>query len=101
MLKSKTPVSALVPTHGSEAETQAVGHHHNSHVMNILPITTLRTIDLGGIKNYGSLFSIFCAKIERFFQRNYAPEYVHATFSAAMKQIRLGSHVLQVIFREA
>ena len=82
MPHAKTMVSGLVPTRGSEAEPHAVGHHHNSNVMNILPVTTLRTIDLGGIKNSGSLFSIFCVKIERFFQRNYAPEYVHQPRSA-------------------
>jgi hypothetical protein len=34
----------------------------NSHVVNILPLTTLRTIDLGGKKNSDPLFSIFCAE---------------------------------------
>jgi hypothetical protein len=31
----------------------------NFHVLNILPLTTLRTIDLGGKKIYGLLFSRF------------------------------------------
>jgi hypothetical protein len=48
----------------------------NFHVSNILPVTTLRTIDLGGKKNYDPLFSVFCAKMRVFFEVNYAPEYV-------------------------
>ena len=35
------------------------GHDDNSHVSNILPVTTLRTIDLEGQKNSDPLFSIF------------------------------------------
>jgi hypothetical protein len=32
---------------------------HNSNVLNILTLTTLRTIDLGGKKIFDPLFSIF------------------------------------------
>jgi hypothetical protein len=42
-------------------------HYHNSNVVNILPVTTLRTIDLGGKKISGPLFSRFCTKTECFF----------------------------------
>jgi len=35
------------------------GEHDNPNVLNILPVTTLRTIDLAGKKNPGPLFSIF------------------------------------------
>jgi hypothetical protein len=48
----------------------------NSNVSKILPVTTLRTIDLGGKKNSGPLFSGFCAKTRVFFEVNYAPKYV-------------------------
>jgi hypothetical protein len=46
---------------------QAVGDHRNSNFFNILPLTTLRTIDLEGKKNSAPLFSRFCVKFERFF----------------------------------
>ena len=39
--------------------TKAVGEHDNLNVLNILPVTTLRTIDLEGKKNSSPLFSIF------------------------------------------
>jgi hypothetical protein len=51
----------------SKTESQAVGGHRNSNVMNILPLTTLRTIDLEGKKNSGPLFSRFCVNFESFF----------------------------------
>jgi hypothetical protein len=39
---------AFSPVHpGSQKEPQAVGRYHNSNVSKILPLTTLRTIDLG------------------------------------------------------
>jgi len=57
-----------------KTEPQAIGHHDNSHVSNILPVTTLRTIDLGGKKKSGPLFSGFCAKMRVFFEVNSAPE---------------------------
>ena len=52
-------------------------HPRNSHVSKILPLTTLRTIDLGGKKNSTPLFSRFCAKIESFFEEYSAPKSVH------------------------
>src|ERR1700685_3839972 len=48
----------------------------NSHVSNILPLTTFRTIDLGGKKNFDPLVSIFWEKTRVFFELNSAPEYV-------------------------
>ena len=53
----------------------------NSHVVNILPLTTLRTIDLGGKKNSDPLFSRFCAEQSVFFEGNSAPEFVQLNFS--------------------
>ena len=50
---------------------------HNSNVSKILPVTTLRTIDLGGKKNSDPLFSRFCAKTESFFGLFSAPKSVH------------------------
>jgi hypothetical protein len=50
--------------------------HDNSNVSKILPLTTLRTIDLEGKKISGPLFSIFCAKMRVFFEVFSAPEYV-------------------------
>src|ERR1700685_187857 len=49
----------------------------NSNVSKILPLTTFRTIDLGGRKNSGHLFSIFCGKTRVFLEVNPAPECVH------------------------
>ena len=60
---------------GPRTEPKAVGHHRNSNVPKILPVTTLRTIDLGGKKNPGPLFSIFWRRNESFFEANYAPKY--------------------------
>ncbi len=38
---------ASSPVHpGSQKEPQAVGRYHNSNVSKILPLTTLRTVDL-------------------------------------------------------
>jgi hypothetical protein len=69
--------AALSPTHhrkgesssapgssirSSIAELRAPGCRDNSHVLNILPATTFRTIDLAGKKNSGRLFSGFCAE---------------------------------------
>ena len=48
-------------------EPRAVRHHCNFHVLNILPVTTFRTIDLEGKKSSGPLFSRFCAKESSFF----------------------------------
>jgi hypothetical protein len=41
-----------------------------------LPVTTLRTIDLQGKKNFGLLFSIFWVESSNFFERNPAPKWV-------------------------
>jgi hypothetical protein len=49
-----------------KTELQAAGEHRNSNVMNIMPVTTLRTIDLEGKKNSDPLFSIFCGKLSVF-----------------------------------
>ena len=48
----------------------------NSNVSKMLPLTTFRTIDLGGRKISGPLFSRFCAKTRVFFEVFSAPEYV-------------------------
>jgi hypothetical protein len=50
----------------------------NSNVLNILPISTLRIIDLEGKKNSSPLFSRFCSKTQRFFWRFTAPKYVQS-----------------------
>jgi hypothetical protein len=62
---------------GSKTQPRAIGHRDNSHVSKILPITTLRTIDLGDKKNSNPLFSRFCAEMRVFFEVKSAPEYVH------------------------
>ena len=49
---------------------------HNLNVSNILPLTTFRTIDLGGRKNPSSLFSRFCAELRVFFEEFSAREIV-------------------------
>jgi hypothetical protein len=41
-------------------------NRHNSNVSKILPLTTFRTIDLGGRKISGPLFSIFWAETRVF-----------------------------------
>ena len=61
----------------SKMEPQAVGVHSNCNVLNILPVTTFRTIDLEGKKNSSPLFSIFCAEQRVFFEGNSAPKCVH------------------------
>jgi hypothetical protein len=55
--------------------------------LNILPLTTLRTIDLGGKKNSGPLFSIFCEKLRVFFEGIVAPKLVQ-TLKAMLERIR-------------
>jgi hypothetical protein len=62
----------------SKRELRASTPHHNSNVLNILRVTTLRTIDLGGKKNSGPLFSRFCGKLSVFFQGNFAPKLVQS-----------------------
>src|SRR5208282_1220632 len=63
----------------SKTELQAVGEHRNSNVLNILPVTTLRTIDLAGKKKSVPLFSIFCVKLSVFPRGNLAPKMVQWT----------------------
>ena len=67
----------LSPKRFPKWSRRRVPAHHNFNVSKILPVTTLRTIDLGGKKNPGPLFSIFCAKESVFFELNSAPECVH------------------------
>jgi hypothetical protein len=45
--------SARVSARCSKIEPQAIGEPYNSNVWNILPLTTLRTIDLEGRKKSG------------------------------------------------
>jgi hypothetical protein len=54
------------------------GNHRNSNVRNILPVTTLRTIDLAGPKNSSRLFSRFCVETRVFFDEKAAPRLVHS-----------------------
>jgi hypothetical protein len=58
------------------AKEKAVGYHANPNVSKILPLTTFKTIDLGGRKISGRLFSRFCAESSVFFEVFSAPEYV-------------------------
>jgi hypothetical protein len=99
MVKLNTPVRICCC---SKTEPQAIGHRDNSHVSKILPVTTFRTIDLGGKKNSSPLFSRFCAEMRFFFEVNSAPEYVHqrqvarasatsaASFPTLAKNARMG-----------
>src|ERR1700680_4891794 len=64
----------------------AVVEHRNSNVSNILPVTTLRTIDLGGKKNSDPLFSRFCGKLSVFFEGICAPKLVHWTLKATFRR---------------
>jgi hypothetical protein len=52
---------------------QSLSQHRNHHVFHILPVTTLRTIDLECKKNYGPLFSRFWVEERVFFEGNSAP----------------------------
>jgi hypothetical protein len=61
---------------GSKKEPQVARYHHNSNVSKILPLTTLRTIDLGGRRISGPLFSGFCAELRDFFDVFSAPKSV-------------------------
>ena len=60
----------------SKMEPQAGRQSRNFHVFYILPVTTLRTIDLGGKKISDPLFSRFCAEMRVLFEVNNAPESV-------------------------
>jgi hypothetical protein len=44
-----------------------VSNRYKSNVLNILPVTIFRTIDLAGKKNPASLFSRFCVEESVFF----------------------------------
>src|SRR5271165_7259878 len=57
----------------------------NSNVINILPVTTLRTIDLEGQKYSDPLLSRFCAESSVFSEGNSAPEYVHCEVTRATR----------------
>jgi hypothetical protein len=70
---------------GAEAIEQQAGPEANSNVIKILPRTTLRTIDLGGRKIYGRLFSIFCREMRVFFEVFSAPEYVQRQRSRKLR----------------
>jgi hypothetical protein len=72
--KNAFPAFPAVPG----AESQAPVAAPNSNVSKILPLTTLRTIDLRGKKNSGPLFSRFCAKTRVFFRGNIAPKMVRS-----------------------
>jgi len=67
----KIPTSKVPKT-----EPEAARELHNPNVSKILPLTTFRTIDLGGGKISGRLFSRFCAEMRVFFEMNCAPEFV-------------------------
>ena len=58
------------PLRGVWPQKETVGKRNrvNPHISNILPLTTLRTIDLGDKKNSTPLLSIFCDKTEFFFE---------------------------------
>jgi hypothetical protein len=74
MVKAKafSPALPVVP----KTELQAVSERRNFNVFNILPVTTLRTIDLEGKKNSDPLFSRFCGKLSFFFEGILAPKKV-------------------------
>ena len=63
---------------GLGPKAQAVGRHGNFNVSKILPLTPLRTIDLGGKKSSDPLFSRFCAETRVFFEVNSAPKNVQS-----------------------
>jgi hypothetical protein len=61
---------------GSETESHPAKTRRNSNVSKILPLTIFRTIDLGGKKISGRLFSRFCGELRVFLEVFSAPEYV-------------------------
>jgi hypothetical protein len=65
-VKAKTIVR-LYPR-SSRTEPRTGRDHDNPNALNILPVTTLRTIDLGGKKKYDPLFSIFCEEASVFLE---------------------------------
>ena len=66
--EGKGPCSRSISMRSPKTELRAVKRHCNFRVLNILPVTTLRTIDLGGKKIPGLLFSRFCAEASVFFE---------------------------------
>jgi hypothetical protein len=74
------PLQMLEPVNprGAEAINRQAGGQDNSNVSKIVPLTTFGTIDLGGKKISGLLFSRFCAEIEIFFQQNPALRIVQS-----------------------
>ena len=74
LVLSETSLSAKAQP--ALVKEKAVGYHANPNVSRILPLTTLRTIDLAGRKISGSLFSRFCAEMRVFFEVFSAPECV-------------------------
>ena len=66
-----------MPGRTAKTKLQTAERGHNLHVVYILPVTTFRTIDLGGKKNSNPLFSRFCAELSVFFEGNLAPKMVH------------------------
>jgi hypothetical protein len=71
---------------GSKTEPQAVTRGDNSHVSNILPLTTFGTIDLGGKEFPDPLFSRFCAKMRVFFEENPAPDCVQKSPASGLER---------------
>jgi hypothetical protein len=71
----------ISPRSCSEAQPQPTKMRRNSNVSKILPLTTLRTIDLEGKKISGRLFSRFCAKTNDFFK-----EILHHELCTAMSE---------------
>src|SRR5271155_164593 len=69
------------------------GNNANSNVFKILPLTTFRTIDLGGGKISDPLFSIFCAEARVFFDVFSAPKYVQVTSSSVMIERLAGAQL--------
>jgi hypothetical protein len=65
----------------SKAEPQAANARYNSNVSNVLPVTTLRTIDLEGKKNSSLLFSRFCEEVRVFFEGKGAPQLGQIAFA--------------------
>jgi len=64
-------------------QAKAVEQQDNSNVSKILPVTTFRTIDLGGRKFVDPFFSIFCVELRVFFEVFFAQEYVQARIPGA------------------